>query len=311
VWGYDGQVDDNDILKLSGTYYATSPTGNAAECDVGPTVHEIGHRLGLPTPDALIDFEDMMIFAMNYGAVSPRVVPLLPDVAYEGLSLALVEKGEAVGGELELALRLDGNSAEVKGLSALLSYDPNELEFLSVRLSDSMASPLGRVFFWHGTEMGAIRIDAAVMGTGVTIGGSGDVAVVTFRVLGADPMVELAEAVLRGANNEDLEADLVHYAATGGDIPATFRLVQNVPNPFSPSTAIAYHVSETSHVSVRIYSAGGRLVRTLVDADVEPGRYSALWDGASDAGGQVGSGVYFCTMEAGGFEASRKMLMLK
>ena len=209
-----------------------------------------------------------------------------------------------------MILRLDGNSSEVKGLSASLTFDPTELEFLSARLSDSMTSPLGRVFFWHGRERGSVQVDAAVLGTGVTIGGSGDVALVTFRALGDETSVELAQASLRGASNEDLQADLVGYAATG-DAPTTFKLAQNVPNPFNPYTTIAYHVPETSHVSIRIYSAGGRLVRTLVDTAAEPGRYSAIWNGLTDAGEPVGSGVYFCTMEASGFSESRKMLLLK
>ncbi|MCK4512228.1 hypothetical protein KAW64_10845, partial [bacterium] len=64
-WGYDGLVDANDILKLSDSYGLSSPTGNEAECDVGPTVHPDWHRLGLPKPDDIVEFEDAMIFAMN------------------------------------------------------------------------------------------------------------------------------------------------------------------------------------------------------------------------------------------------------
>jgi hypothetical protein len=146
----------------------------------------------------------------------------------------------------------------------------------------------------------------------VTIGGSGDVAVVTFRVLGDEATVEIAEALLRGANNEDLDAELVDYATAGGEaLPTTFRLLQNVPNPFTPFTTIAYHVPETCRVGIRIYNASGQLVRKLVDAEVEPGRYAASWDGRSDSGEAAVSGVYFCTMEARGFHSSSKMLLLK
>ena len=68
-WGYDGLVDANDILKLSDSYGTTNPVSypGDAECDVGPTVHPDWNRLGLPKPDDVVEFEDAMIFAMNYG----------------------------------------------------------------------------------------------------------------------------------------------------------------------------------------------------------------------------------------------------
>jgi flagellar hook assembly protein FlgD len=90
-----------------------------------------------------------------------------------------------------------------------------------------------------------------------------------------------------------------------------FRLVQNVPNPFNPVTQIAYHVPHESGISIRIYDVSGRLVRTLVDSVTDPGRHVAVWDGSADSGGSVGSGVYFCTMEAPDFHESHKMMLLK
>jgi flagellar hook assembly protein FlgD len=64
-------------------------------------------------------------------------------------------------------------------------------------------------------------------------------------------------------------------------------------------------------VAVRIYDVSGRLVRTLVDRLTDPGRHVAVWDGDCDAGGSVGSGVYFCTMEAPGFQQRLKMILIK
>ncbi len=64
-------------------------------------------------------------------------------------------------------------------------------------------------------------------------------------------------------------------------------------------------------MTIRVYDVAGRLVTTLVDGTVEPGRYAATWDGRSDAGEAVGSGVYFCVMETPEYHATSKMMLLK
>ena len=309
-WGYDGNVDDDDILKLSGCYGATNPVTypGDSECDVGPTVHPDWHRLGLPLPDDDVEFEDLMVFAMNYGVVAPRVVPFLPE-EYDASPLA-VTLGAADGSDVSVAVRLEGNVSEVKGVSAAVSYDPSELAFVSARLTDDMLSPIGDVFFWFGEEEGRVLVDVAVLGTGVTIGGSGDLAILAFRSLAGDYQLEVESARLRDVDNVDLDARLGGYAS-GGDLPTVFRLVQNAPNPFNPKTTLAYHVPRESEVTIRVYDVAGRSVRTLLDGVVEPGRHAAVWDGTNDSGEAVGSGIYFCTMEAPDFHDSRKMTLLK
>ena len=309
-WGYDGEVDDDDILKLSDVYGTVDPVTDPgdSECDIGPTVHPDWHRLGLPKPDDNVEFEDLMIFAMNYGVVAPRVVPFLLE-EYDASPLA-VTLGAGSGSDVSVAVRLEGNVSEVKGVSAAVSYDPSELAFVSARLTDDMLSPIGDVFFWFGEEEGRVLVDVAVLGTGVTIGGSGDLAILTFRSLTGGYQLDVDSARLRDVNNLDLDARLGGYAS-GGDLPTVFRLVQNAPNPFNPKTTLAYHVPRESEVTIRVYDVAGRSVRTLLDGVVEPGRHAAVWDGTNDSGEAVGSGIYFCTMEAPDFRDSRKMTLLK
>jgi len=159
-----------------------------------------------------------------------------------------------------------------------------------------------------------VRVDLAVLGRGVTLGGSGDLAILTFRTVSDAYALAFEDAVLRGVKNQDLGADLVVDIEGDGyepDLPTTFRLVGNVPNPFNPVTRVAYHVPRQAHVRMRVYDVGGRLVRTLVDQVIEPGRHQAVWDGRSDGGNTVATGVYFCKMEAEDYTASHKMLLLK
>jgi hypothetical protein len=310
TWGYNGVVNENDINRLGGVYGAAPVDLHSAECDVGPTY---GHgRLGIPLPDAIIDFEDLMIFAMNYGIVSPagKIIPLLPEVAGETLALSLQEGTVSPEGDVTVALRLEGNVSEVKGISTVITYDPSELEFLTARLADGMVSPLGEVFFWHGEQGSKVQVDVAVLGTDVTIGGSGEVAILTFRALTGEHALGFDGAALRGAENEDLTAEL-QGLASHPEMPTVFKLVQNAPNPFNPVTTVKYDVPFESDVTIQVYDVAGREVRTLVDGSVPAGRHQVVWDGRNDAGESVGSGVYFCVMDTPEYHATNKMMLLK
>jgi hypothetical protein len=98
----------------------------------------------------------------------------------------------------------------------------------------------------------------------------------------------------------------------GAAVPSVFAMGQNHPNPFNPTTTIDYDVpSGGGKVTIRIYDVGGRLVRTLLDRTETPGRKTITWDGMSNSGQTVATGVYFYRMTAPGFEKTLKMIMMK
>ena len=93
-------------------------------------------------------------------------------------------------------------------------------------------------------------------------------------------------------------------------------LLANYPNPFNPETWIPYHLADASEVQIRIYDARGRVVRLLNLGHQQEGDYTsrsraAYWDGRNDMGERVASGVYFYTLTAGDFTATRKLLIRK
>ena len=93
-------------------------------------------------------------------------------------------------------------------------------------------------------------------------------------------------------------------------------LLQNYPNPFTPETWIPYRLAEDAFVTLTIYDLSGHLVRTLnvghrIAAVYESESKAIYWDGRNDVGEQVASGVYFYTLTAGDFSATRKMAILK
>lgn len=93
--------------------------------------------------------------------------------------------------------------------------------------------------------------------------------------------------------------------------PEQTALLNNVPNPFNPSTTIRFDLASTGHVTFRIYDVAGRVVRTLMDEPLPLGFHSLLWDGSSDSGQHVATGVYFGQLIAGGEKFMLKMVVVK
>ena len=99
-------------------------------------------------------------------------------------------------------------------------------------------------------------------------------------------------------------------------IPEETTLLHNYPNPFNPETWIPYQLAEPTDVTIHIYAASGVLVRTLALGHQAAGIYqyrsrAAYWDGKNEVGESVASGIYFYTLTAGDFTATRKMLIMK
>jgi hypothetical protein len=88
-------------------------------------------------------------------------------------------------------------------------------------------------------------------------------------------------------------------------------LEQNYPNPFNPLTRIAFTAPRPGRATLRVFDLSGRLVRTLLDEQVEPRIHVHTWDGRDDYGSPVSSGVYFCTLELAGEVQTKKMLLVK
>ena len=99
-------------------------------------------------------------------------------------------------------------------------------------------------------------------------------------------------------------------------VPETTALLANYPNPFNPETWIPYQLAKPADVTVTIYASGGGVVRTLALGHQHAGMYknrsqAAYWDGKNELGESVASGLYFYTLTAGEFTATRRMLILK
>jgi hypothetical protein len=89
-------------------------------------------------------------------------------------------------------------------------------------------------------------------------------------------------------------------------IPAAFALKQNYPNPFNPATRIEYELPTDAFVSLKVYNLLGQEVATLVNESKRAGTYLADWNADG-----LPSGMYFYKMQAGAFNATRRMMLVR
>ena len=139
--------------------------------------------------------------------------------------------------------------------------------------------------------------------------------VIELRVIGPGGNVE-SQTLSVKVTPEHLSNAVLSVRLDDIGSPTQNLLLQNYPNPFNPETWIPYQLSEDSPVSVSIYGTTGRLIRTLSLGFQSAGFYNsrgraAYWDGRNAVGEPVASGVYFYTLTAGDFSATRKMLIRK
>jgi hypothetical protein len=162
-----------------------------------------------------------------------------------------------------------------------------------------LAAECDSMFFaWNDPNLGAQKVDMFANGSAV---------------------------VLAAGTNAVTQAFIYKYGAKHVDevkkenpvAPLNFGLLQNYPNPFNPSTTIKFDIQKTSVADLSIYNVLGQRIATLVTGQLTPGTYSTVWNGLTENGLQVASGIYFVRMSArvdGASEpyvALRKLLLMK
>ena len=97
----------------------------------------------------------------------------------------------------------------------------------------------------------------------------------------------------------------------GNQIPEVYALHQNYPNPFNPVTNLSYDLPENAMVNITIYDMMGRIVSTLVNENQSAGYKTLRWNATNNTGQPVSAGVYIYTIQAGDFNKTKKMILLK
>jgi hypothetical protein len=201
-------------------------------------------------------------------------------------------------------LVLDGNQRSVKGLHAAIGYGAG-LELVSFSKGGLWSGQGGPIFLKHLDESGVVQVDGAVLGRGVSLHGSGQVAELRFRVVGTvSEMPHLVGADLRNGSNHGVLKAVEHKDV--GESESLTRVEFGArPNPFSGGTALHFAIPAAARVTLKVFDVNGRLVTTLVDEDLSAGRHRVVWESAG-----VSPGVYMAILQAGTERETRKLTLL-
>jgi glucose/arabinose dehydrogenase len=136
-------------------------------------------------------------------------------------------------------------------------------------------------------------------------------------VLGAPPLLTFGEGPLPrrelyvGSNDGHIYR--LARIVTGVEAhtpPSSGHLLDNIPNPFNPATTIRYELPAAGHVVLEIVSASGAIVRRIDAGTRARGVHGTAWNGTTDAGTRVASGVYFCRLTVDGVAVDARRLVL-
>lgn len=285
----DGEVDGFDMDDLGAEFGNAVPLGDpAGVLDVGPT--DDWSRVGVPLTDSVINFEDLMVFAMNFGVVGPAK-DQAPISATVQLAWVRYDDGS-------MALRLVDGSG-LKGVNVAARVPVSGVR--SGLLLDEQAE---QTFLKNVGEQ--LDVSVALLGTGKGFIGSGDLFTVS-----AESAIAFEDLAIkaRGTDNRELKVELVE--ATDTAMPRVFSLNANYPNPFNPLTKISFSLPEAQSVRLMVYGVDGRLVKTLLNERCGAGQHEVVWMGRDDADQQAASGVYFYRLDAGPYSQVRKMTLMK
>ena len=293
----NGDVAAGDITILGASYGTSDGDGGGLynnECDVGPTDDNSGS--GVPQTDDAVGFEDLMIFALNWDITVTKTLPT------EGSVVARFS-WEKVD-ETTWSLVLTEPCVNLKGLNLRSELSPNAV--LSLTAGQLLGQQENQNFLRniprHGLDAGL-----AILGKNACVTGQGEL--IRIEVVGEFNPDEV-EITARDADNKALELT-VDGTVNGSDIPIRYSLSANFPNPFNPSTKIAFDLPKSQNVRLVVFSVDGRRVRTLRNESMSAGRHTVTWTGRNDQGELVAAGAYFYRLQAGDFSETKKMMLIK
>jgi len=217
----------------------------------------------------------------------------LPNITYTGNFdyLAIAKEMDDFPDTTEFLATIE--NPELPGVNTWASYD------LSYPIADD--TPLWVVLHWADTENAGPYIGADNTGTidHQSFWYSDETAIWTQWNFN-DWMIRMTLRTGTGAETD-------YYSG----LPDRISLSQNYPNPFNPSTTIQFGLPNSGHARIEVFNMLGQRVRLVADSYYNAGYHSVIWDGKSDSGDNVSSGVYYYRLTTEKFGISKKLTMLK
>ncbi|MDP3023966.1 MAG: cohesin domain-containing protein [candidate division Zixibacteria bacterium] len=202
----------------------------------------------------------------------------------------------------------------IAGVQFKIEYDPQQLSFSHPQLT-SRSSSFDTVYYKDDGK-GNLTILSFSFGKNPIGVGQGNILTLPV-VVKSDFDKEKLRLSLKEAILADPTAVVIPVDKGEVVLPKSFSLGQNYPNPFNPTTTIRFEIGigggpqQSVQTTLRVYNILGQRVKTLVDEPKSSGIYYQTWDGKDEQGDKVSSGVYFYQLRAGGYNQTKKMVLLK
>ena len=292
----DGVVNMDDFMALLyhllGTQIITDPTALAnADFNSDSQVNQT-------------DLNELFLF------LNPSANIVSPAIVVGNISMPNISITQNSSVVIPVSIQ---NAKNVNSLEVILHYDPLKIKFQSFANNLKLADQ-----YIHGfeTEPGTA---VYVVQSPHLIDGLFNPGSVTLRFENSNIPIGATVTSQYRLNGQELKDGPTFAFGNNGitavetpkEIPTEFKLAQNYPNPFNPSTVINYSLPKNSLVTIKIYNLLGQEVKTLVSHEMSAGNYSVEWNGESNTGSRVASGIYIYRITAGAFTSSKKMIMLK
>ncbi len=299
-------VNTADVSNLGINYGITLAFNDPLNyLDVGPTTDfSVNAR---PTTDNRVQFEDLMMFAINYGQVSAPAMVVKPagKEGSEQLELGVPEL-PAVGETFAASLTLS-SPGTVKGVSVQLAYDPAIVEPAGVEAGELLTGQHVPSVVLSSTPG---DVDAALLGTGEAIAGRGELARALFRVKAkGDAGIRMASVLARDKDNRALTLGTLSTPA-GNVAPARTALGIAFPNPFQGEATIELALRHESEVTLDVYDLSGRRVANVLHGTQPAGLRLVKWDGRGDRGVRLAPGIYLMRLDADGVRQTRRVMLV-
>ena len=288
----DGRVRSNDaILALN------IATGSLEPTEYQKWAADMNGDGKVRSNDAILILRE----AAGFTAPARKIIVGTP------VTLSIAEAHGTAGDRISVALRADNISA-LAGGDLRVVYDSDVLKAVEISTESDM------LLATNLDDPGIIRI-AFAQDKSI---GEETLARIEFHVVkDATSVLSFADADLYSSDGLPLKCRCIGSVFSSWAVrPQRSALLQNFPNPFNPDTWLPYQLKEGSEITIQIFSASGNLIRGLNFGYKPAGLYishdrAAYWDGKNEAGEQVASGVYFYTIQAGEFTATKKMILAK
>jgi hypothetical protein len=199
----------------------------------------------------------------------------------------------------------------VRGIEFELKFDPTMVNVMSPSLLNFQENVM---ISYTEKEPGILKVLAADLQGGHIEATDNSYMSIPVEFMGNErenSFVNLDGIKLAGADGSLINTVTRTNSSEVKVIPGAFALHQNFPNPFNPSTEIRFDLPEAGNVDLAIYNLMGQKIRILASDNMTPGYHAIMWDGTSDIGNQVATGMYFYSIQSNEFQATKKMLFLK